>query len=463
MAISSQHQPKAPFLILTAAISLFGGFALSLLYRFGDGAFGYDTGLYRRYILDYYAHAPNTIHSPFGFHYLSDALLTIGFSLDAIAYGLYLATALGIIVLVFVYASTLRDRWTGAIAAILTATSLTWLDFFGWYYYRNLLALFGTLTVLILYQKRSPFIILPLIFIGIIHPISLVPIGLTLIIRMIQSRDERKYLLMTGGLSLVLILVIQYRELIRYLPFLTQSSGLASRLTNSAPELTGQFIDLRTYLLYAYPYLFFGLLALPRFAKKYAELSLLFAVTSILMLIQVILYRRLFMTLDLTLIILAALFLHDWFEKFPHPRSRIALSMLYSVIILLPSVFFIARAVPLVTQNEILAMTTLRLPDNRSLLLAMTPITAPWLYGFTPYSIVAPGMLEANVWDAPTWFEFWTTQDTDHRRALLESYTTSSIFIFIGQNDAYVSQSIFQDPHLVRHNEFLWEYRIDND
>lgn len=450
---------RLPYAILLCTLLFLGGLLNFLVYRFGDTAFGYDTGLYRRYMLDHANAMGETAAPAFGFTRVTTPLLRIGVPIDIIAYGFYTALCLGIVALVYHYLAQIRDPWSGAIGSVLFATSLTWLDFVGWYYYRNLVALFLILLTFILLHRRSSAYIVPLIAIGVIHPISLLPIGFTLMVEVIINRRNRAWLVATGSACVFTIFFIQYRELLQYAPIVTNSLGRAPNLT-SMPELTGQFISPAAFLLYAIPHFIFGLIGLWRNRQALSHVFVLSVVAILLIAAQIILYRRLLVVIDLCLAIGAALFLRHWYETFPWPKIRAVLASTYIILLVARSTMFVHGASPLVSLDEVVAMQSIRLGSSTSSLMALTPATTPWLAGFTPYQIIAPGMLDNNRWNETVWQEFWTTTSSDRRAELLSGYTSSSMAIFIGSNDHDIAATLLTDPRIRQRSSYLWDYRV---
>jgi hypothetical protein len=179
------------------------------------------------------------------------------------------------------------------------------------------------------------------------------------------------------------------------------------------------------------------------------------------MLAKIILYRRLFIILDTVFIIGAAIFLRHFFTTFAYPKIKYTLVVIFLICIVGQATLFISRAQTLLPETEVTAMQYTALPPG-SKIIALSAQSAPWLYGFTPYHIIAPGMLDENKWNYDEWMEFWTTVANTRRAELLSTYTTTSVYIFIGSNDAIISKTIIQDPHLTKHSPYMWQYNINN-
>ena len=143
--------------------------------KYGAG-FGYDFGIYRNYINGYFDRLGDPTVVPFGFSAFSNMLRLLGSSTDQILFGWYFVLSVMILVALYCVVKNYFNAKTAFIAVILFATSITQFEFHWWYYYRNFLALFLCYCHSSL-STTNHFLTLALLFIGIVHPPSLIHSG----------------------------------------------------------------------------------------------------------------------------------------------------------------------------------------------------------------------------------------------------------------------------------------------
>ncbi|MEK7644567.1 MAG: hypothetical protein AAB390_04675 [Patescibacteria group bacterium] len=452
----------------TVAVFLIFGYYLAnrlyLIWRYGERGFGYDFGIYRHHIVGFFDRLGDPTAPSFAFSGFSNALLVIRTSLPEILIGWYLLISLGIVV--FLYA--LMKKWfnrTAAILAVLAmATSLVQFEFYQWYYYRNLLAVFFTMLALYLFEFRSYLIILPAIVIGSIHPPSFIPFFLGLSVYGVIRKEDRKFLIISLAVSAVAVAGLNWPEWRGYLDYLTIVKGavpvFGNYLFSETNEFTGQFIDFsyfwRSGLLY-FPFAVAGVFFVWR---RVPLISILAFIYSLLIVGGFVLYRRYFVYLDIVLIIIACGWLGGEIDKFGHrPIWKIMLAVAVAISIG-RSLHQLAGFRPLLTAAEFTAIVETQVLPNNKPLMALSSYYAPWLYGFSNHEVIAPGMFEANRWNREEWMRFWYSNDSDVRKNLFQKYQEKEIYIFMGERDQWQREQFLNDPAFVAINRYLWIYQL---
>jgi len=425
--------------------------------RYGMAGFGYDLGIYRRLINLHFLGQTNT---EFGFAGLSTIARLLDASTDQILVygyiGVFLCLALGVFAVMKKSSYPHLALW----AFLLLSVSTVQFEFFSWYYFRNAIAVVFLLLSYTLFERRSPLLFLPLASIGILHPLSLIPILLVFGWIALREKTSRWYLVRQSGIGLVIAIATQWHELARYVLVAMSSSG---RVANTASwqqnELTGQFLEPLQYLLLSTPFLPFAIFGAIKHWKKELFWSLFAVANIVLILAQVLLYRRFFVFLDLTIIIFASYGVNDLWQAETHRRMvRTAVILFFSL--LWYQLFATAmNTPPRIEPNDLVAVESMNIyGDANTVAMTIRSDYAPWLYGFTPYDIIAPGVFDINRWTEDEWKTFWTTTDQDIRHTLLNRYAGKRVLIFVGMQDEYYRVLLLEDAYITKHSPSVFEY-----
>lgn len=442
-----------------ATLSVFVFYFLTRLWpilQFGDRAFGYDTGIYRHYILGYFERLGDPTLTPFAFSALSNVLTLLGTSVDGIMFGWYIAIACMLFLAVYAVVKTYFDSKIAIISIFLFATSVVQFEFYSWYYYRNFIALLFVLVAFLLIHKKSYLVIFPLIGIGLLHPISFIPIGIAFFLYGCVESSIRHFSFLSLGSAGILILVINWPELYGYLSTILGQGALVKDLNPiAANEFTGQFIDTDFFWRAALLYLPASLVGVITWWRK-QKLFLIFLAINILIGISgVIFYRRVFVFIDISLLFFAAAGLVWYYKKIQAFWLGKAVAIAFVLLILVQSFVHIKHKEPIISNEEFLAIQSLNeLPPN-SYVMTLSSYTAPWLYGYTSQRIIAPGLFEYNKWNYDQWMQFWTAENGKASQEMLLDYPRP-LYIFVGSSEfvppflqdstyfTYISPSVWQ-------------------
>lgn len=442
-------------------------FHLYPIWRFGYIGFGYDTGIYRHYITGYFERLGDAAITPFGFANFSNPLMLLGDSVDTIMFVWYFFIAIGVFWAFYLVAREFFNKQVAMIAIFLFSVSATQFAFYWWYYYRNYLALFLLLITLLLVKKNSWLAIFTLIGIGIIHPLTLAPLGLAMLIYTMIDRDNRRFVLLSGIIAAMILFLINWPEFSLYLKQLKGNFGLAKNFSAAGrPEFSGSFITPIIFLSAILAYLPYGILGLWQNFRRQILLVSFFGANLFLVIIGFAFYRRFLVFLDLMLILFAAGYFSGvvqsvWTQKAANPSAGAQgkqVVVIFVVVLLAIQVWLVAIRQPLISDSE---FTAIRGVDSLAgeYVLAIDSTYAPWLYGFTNKKIIAPGMLDYDLWDRGDWERFWFTDDNQERVNLLEEYGGQPIYIFVGERYRDLRDEVLQDSHFTKVNERAVGYR----
>ena len=451
-------EKRQPYLVVLIFI-LYLLLHLWPILRFGYTAFGYDTGIYRHYITGYFERLGDTAITPFGFANFSNPLMLLGDSVDTIMFVWYLLIAVGMFWAFYLVAREFFNKQTAVFAVFLFTISATQFAFYWWYYYRNYLALFLLLITLLLVKKKSWLAIFTLIGIGIIHPLTLAPLGIALLVYAIIDSSSRKFVLSSGIIAAVLLFLINWQELALYLDQLDGSLGLAKNFVAAGrPEFTGSFITPIIFVSAILIYLPYGILGLWQNFRKQILLTSFFGANLFLILIGFAFYRRFLVFLDLMLIIFAASYFTSAVQSVWTQKWGKQVVAIFVVVLLAIQVWLVVIRQPLISDSD---FTAIRGVDNLAgeYVLAIDSTYAPWLYGFTNKKIIAPGMFEYDLWDREGWGRFWFTKNNQERVELLEQYGGRPIYIFIGERYRDLGEKMMEDSRFMKVVEGVIEYR----
>lgn len=449
---------KKNFLFGILFVAVFAFYTFTRVFLFaheGAAGFGYDTGIYRYTINGYFERLHDKTAPPFGFSAYSNTLKALHVSTDSILIAWYFLLAFAVFFLFYFFVKTYTDAPTALLALFLFSLSTVQYEFFWWFYYRNFLAFVLFLVTLILLHRRSFLTILPLIAIGTVHVITLVPLGLTILILTILKKEDRKFYFFTGSIALFGVVLLNFKELLRYLPSVTQTGGRVQNLDPGMKEFTGQFVNFSFFWKHTILYMFFGILGVLYYAKKHLTPTILLGVSLIPVVAGILFYRRFFIFIDVFLIFFAAVFLWN-FVKETQNKFIFAVLGLYVAIGMGVTGEYVVAKKPLLTAETLseIQMTNSLAP---SFLMSISSATAPWLYGFTHHRVIAPGLFEENKWNLAEWQEFWVTPDPNRRHELLKSYG-KPLYVFLAPGDRGFEPVLLEDSHFVPKTQGIWEY-----
>lgn len=438
----------------TAVLIIFAFTRIFLLWKNGDAAFGYDTGIYRRVMLEYFVNR-GLERPPFAFSFFSDFLLGLGMNLDWVAYGAYVAAHALIFFLLYFLVREYGGRKSALIAIFLYTFSSVQFEFYGWYYYRQTIACAAILAGWLLMKKNSFFSAPFFAAAALVHPLSMAPICAASVLVLIFKKDKKEVLrsvMVFSGMALALIL--NWKEFFLYWNIFWDQGGVVS-FSDSNQEFGGQFIGFWFFMTFSFFYLPFTAWGFWKNFKKEIWLSFFFLSCAALLFSRILFYRRFYVFLDIAVIIFASLALAEISERFSGRivKYGFAVWSVLFIAVFSQQVFFHR---PLISQAEILEIG--EVCDRPRKVLSVSSHYAPWLYGFGKCEVIAPGMFESNLWSFKEWMEFWQTDDFAKRRELMARYGQSDLLVYIGKEDIFFAGNVREDTNFQQISDGFWVY-----
>lgn len=426
--------------------------------RFGPLGFGYDTGIYRHLIEGYWTKRGGDLPN-FGFTDITNVFKWLGFSTDTILIGGYVASSFLLGWAVYLVLKNHVSRLAGLWGLICLSLSFTQIEFYFWFYYRNLLAAALVMVSAAIWKKQPWWAGVCLGLVGVIHPISVVPIGLVFGCLILGGRDQRITLFKIAIPAIIITVGLNWGEWLRYVEPWLQYRGLATNAQVLSPEFSGQFISVGQWVQWSWIWF---VLAVPGFWLARSRLWPVWGlgiVACIGVSVQVLFYRRLIVWLDLAILLAAAVTLARLWVL-----SRWAKCLIVISFAVLVSVVFVRvwERTPAMSTFDWLSLQQLQSLPTQSFVLTVSPQYAPWLYGYTQQRIIAPGMLDENRWNREQWQTFWFTTSSTERASLMAQYQTSTIYIFLAQNQSFFAPLFASDPHFTPVTSQIWQFNLNN-
>lgn len=407
-------------------------------YLHGPHPLGYDTGFY-----NYHIEKERTIVLEKGFFNFASfsnlaeveswgeriiirLLIALGFSNWMILYLFYILAGALAGFLVYILSRLYFGKMAAFFSALIYSISLTQFMAYWEMFWKNAVGLSLMLLVFYLVEQKKlknyiiSFILAALIFIT--HKTTAFILFTSLLIYFLIK--EKKY-----RIHLVILLFITAipaiwlnRNLIIYLWEQISSGFKAHYDFFSVRE--GIFIDWPDFFKYSFFYLPFGVLTALQllFKKKNNAVLILFFVSFLFILIKFIFYRRLFIFLDISLIVLSGFSLYRLAAKLFSTFSR-RLTIAFTVVLFfaLSFIFFlnVAKQKPLLGREEIKEIENMKEVMPQAKIFTYDSYYTPWLYGFSGHKIIAPGWGDLK-WDLEKWEIFWKAGSEEKKKMLSE-------------------------------------------
>lgn len=388
---------------------------------FGSHPLGYDTGFYRRYLIEPFVSFPNTAVPGLGDDALLprvilDLLRTIPIPTDIILYGTYFIFWALMPVLLFLFLKPFIQRRGAFIAGILlVCSSLAYTGY--WYFlFKNALALDLILLAFIAIERKwFPVWIALDLAIVLTHKTSAIIYLLTLATLFIVSPTQRKHYLThlaITGFLFILINAPTVRELGTVLP-------------------SAVFVDWKTFSLLSLPLFIVIVLGLRAFRHYTIPKTLLAfsAVTLLFPIFKLPFYERIFLFADVALVALAAYGINFSLTYRASEKSVRHRLFVFLILSLAGGLYMgnlwreVTTTSPLVSDTDIEVIETIGglVPSDATIL--TTSDEAPWFEGWTRSHIAAPGMLNDNH-NLEEWTTFWNSTSTTERIKFLNDFDT---------------------------------------
>lgn len=349
---------------------------------------GYDTGFYRRYLIQPFTSFPNTPVPGLGTDALGpriflDILRLSRLPTDVVLYGgyvfLFIAQALALFFLV-------KHYWgsrIGFLAALLLITSPIQYTAYWFMLFKNAFGIAAMLLAFLFIEKRSHWAVPLAILVVISHHTTSIIFLITLGLFLIINKERRKEILIIfiGALAAFLYLHPNaYQEYIQ-LP-------------------VAVFMEYREYFVLSLPFLVLALLGIKEFLHKYKSVFVSFAIAaSFFPFLSLPFYERIFIFTDIVVIVIGAIGLQKMIVEIKnHPKITMRIASLLIIVIatggfLINSYGRIKNLRPplITTELEEIRGIQRRVPASAAII--TSTVLAPWVHGWTQNRVFAPGLL----------------------------------------------------------------------
>jgi hypothetical protein len=403
---------------------------------FGSHPLGYDTGFYRRYLLNSHqvfesfpgAPVPGLDHTIIAPRIFLDVLNVLPLNPDLLLYGSYIVLV-ALTIFLFYYLISLYTSQTIALigAALLTFSSVFYLGY--WFMlYKNFFALIFFFLTFIAFKKEWRW--LALISAAII-PLS--------------HQTTTIVFLATFSLYLMLKLIVQRKVAISDMGILVITVALYLYLHprvghKIASPPVGIFLERMQFLLAVAPLLLFAIPGIPRLWNVLRNNLLVLSFTVVVVafpLFSLPYYQRILLYLNFVVILAAAVGLYEiWWGRFRHHRYRIWLVIL-TIVLLGAHGYFFSRQVqarqPLINESIVEELSQLhQVPADSSVV--TSPRLTPWAQGWSQAKVYAPGLLRDKR-TSQEWYEYWGTPSIQAKIDFLSAFP-QPLYIFVDPADA---------------------------
>ncbi len=421
------------WIMLVLTLVVYAALCLMPFILYSQHPLGYDTGFYRRYLIQFFISFPNTAvpgldHTIIMPRIFLDSVRFFGFSPDYTLYGSYILLLLifAAVFYYFVRAYTSTDTASYALLFLI----LSPIQYLGFWFmlYKNFFALiffFLTLTFL----KKKWYI--PLFICSLIIPLShqsttIIFLGTLSLYILFTTVQEKRISLQELSILCCAVLVYLYLH-----PHVQQK-------IDTPP--VGVFIEKKDFLLMTMPLIFSVLIGLKKYFRLLKDNTALLAFGSISILFPLLslpYYQRIFLFTNYFLIIGAALGIQRLCASTKHQKIYLLTVVLLFIFQSTLLGIQVSAFRPLVSPDTMLEIESLQnhIPSGASLI--TSPRLTPWAQGWTTAKIYAPGILK-DMRNTTEWHSFWagTAQE---KIAFLSQYPRPLyIFIDTDQRSLYI-------------------------
>lgn len=407
--------------------------------------YGYDPGFFRHAIQTVIATLPSTplisdptlpYNEPL-FSFLAIILVFIGFSPDQIIWPFlgFLSIMTGFSVyLLAKQTSSNRTLWL--VAASIFFLSIVQYQEFWWNYWRNIVGIIFLLTSLALFLRKSPLVVLTTIWLFSIHRPSalyfVVVVAFYFLFLLLQKKTipwKMFFLLFLSGILTLPLYAREFVVLTDMIAPITSTIGIATQ--------SGTFFSSREFFFLIFPYFLLGIPYIFSTVEK-REYSLVFAwflAWLIWSVWRLFFYNRMFVFFDLFVILLAAYGVVHILSRFP--KGWIALILIFfatqGYLYTTHAQNFLSRHTISREEFDIVENLDILLPWDATILSTHRFYT-PWLLWYSKRTVLAPGMLENQIWDEKEWNTFYFKSSDEEKCRMIAEYAwlSKSLYVFVG-------------------------------
>jgi len=439
---------KAPLIL--AAI-----FAAAVLIRLipyinSEVPFGYDIGIYK-YVIDVYGRAIPAIPEaslaewvrsivPQGFPLFTNVLnLLPGFDSTQIIGFVTIFMGAFIVLPIFIVTRHFFGSKVALIAAALYVISYTQFSVFTMAYLKNLFGIFFFLFAIYALEKRNyKFLVVMYAALGMFHRPEFLLFSLILIPYFIKTKD--KWLLISAACVAGLIVPFWLPRLDLYFTSVTGAISEAGTFFNF-----GQYQNVALSYL---PFAFAGFLYL-LIKRLWNSLFFYFIINLIIVVGQIIFFRRFIIPLDIVVIIAAAVGISCTLLS-PKGFLRIIGTPVLILVVVSSGISTIRAAnqiEPLINDTQLAGIEWIANNTENNASVVASSYDAPWVLGWSVREVIAPGLFERNQHNKTEWAAFFRTTNIEVTKNFLDEYE-GPLYIYYSNNpNSYLGLAKFDNQY----------------
>ena len=448
---------------------IFAIFLRTLPYIDNSVPLGYDPGIYKYVFEKFQSSLPGIPEQsldkwivsgfPSGLAVLTDIFYLLGLSSDQIIIPIYILIASFTIFPIYLVSKKYFGKEAGVFSALLFSFSLTQLNVFWYFYYKNIIAMSFMLFALY-FMDNKKFLIPTIIFAaatGFFHqPTFLILAAVWMAFTLVNFRNME--LLKNGILGIActgILLLIIYSQRLSELVIQPMESVFGSVITPGTIG-AGTFYNLFTYQYVSLVYLPLALLGFFFLIKTrdFNPVFLWFLINGIIVVFKLLFYNRLIINLDIAGILLAGCGLAYGILYSQNLSKNIKMGVI--IIILLTGAISVLKLSsdmrPLISEMQLESVKKIQnFTENNSLVMATTSSYSPWVIGYSNRTTIAPGLFDYDKWSKDDWIKFWSAGSAAEINPLMDVYD-KPLYVFIGKHpsSSIINPQKFSDACFIK-------------
>lgn len=368
---------------------------------YGPHPLGYDTGFYRRYVIQSFVSFPNPPVPGLGKDALGprlflDAVRLLHLPPDIMLYGTYIFLFALQVLSLFFLTTYYWGVPAGCVAALFFILSPIQYTAYWFMLFKHAFATVAMLIAFLLIEKKSRWAIPAGILIAISHHTTTIIFLLTLIVYILINKKERKRTILVFIATLIPFLFFHLSAYQTYMQF-----------------PVAVFVEWREYISLSFPLFALALCGITITINKRKTVFSAFTITAVLFpLFLLPFYKRVFIFTDIAMIIMGTcglVFLIDEIKNNSENILRIASSLIVVIAMALFSINIYGRIYnlrPLVSRDTLKEWENVTPYIQPNSTIITSAVRAPWVYGWSRHTIIAPGLLN-DTRTAQEWILFW--------------------------------------------------------
>lgn len=428
---------------------------------------GYDGGLYL-YILKIYPHIPQWYFLGFApaIYAVAYPVIKLGVNPEALLIPLSILSQIALFLSMYYVTKKTLGGKTALWAVFFLTVSVIQFRTFWFYYVNNTFALSLLLFTLYFLWNKSFF---KTVILGVITGLFHLPTFLVLFLIMVMhglfdKKNRLFYLKSLGGI--VLITSIYYFPQYKYViePFIkpiASSTIVGQIVTGNAPS-SGTFYPVMTSFLLTMLYLPFSLYGFFKVIKdknSYKPFTTAFVICLILVIAKFFFYQRLFIILDIFLIIFASVGITGLSERYKKNDSVIDLIRFYPVILILFIAGFVLKTgQPLINKEVFTEIKQFGKTHEKGYILSTAKEDSAWLMGYTDNHVIAWAYGGYDkYWKYSEWMEFFDTQGEKEKINLLKKLPPI-LYIFVTDKTSVQLRDLIKSKCLEKESGHFYKF-----